>query len=305
MEDFKDNEILESIVGKLNRYLNKNKTEKIKKITEELNILLEEDNSRILITYILSVLAENNFKYLTEDILKKITDFLNSPELMLNSIIILGFGMLNNSKYIERYISYFTRALSDKNPDVRDNIHYFLQEIIKNHPQILCTYKRDILKALLIEESNNNLHSLLDFINTCEEFHFNDLFWFKRILKRLSLMKIRNKEADFNNQLIELCKKLYYPSRELNDEEKDLNGICEMVDSLIILKKYNFTELNKKHKIRLKDFIEKIKNSEFSDKEIYLYVKDKELNNIYFYEFEKSKLLSFFEQNKRISSDSI
>lgn len=305
LEDFRDNEILKSIVEKLNKYLNRNKVEKVKKITEELNILLEEENNRILITYILSVLAENNFMYLSEDILEKILDFLTLPELMLNSIIILGFGMLNDSKYIEKYISYFTKALSDKNPDVRDNVHYFLQKIIKTIPQILCTYKVDILKAFLVEESNNNLYSLLEFLNTCEEFHFNDLFWFKQILKRLSLMILRNKELDIKNQLIELCRKLYYPLRELNYEEKDLNGIYESVDSLIILKKYNFTELSKKNKIRLKDFIENIKSSDYKDEEIYLYIKDKELNSLYFYEFEKSKLIYFFEHNKRISSQSI
>lgn len=42
LEEFKDNVILESIVGNLNKYLSKNKVEKVLKLVEELKDLLDE-----------------------------------------------------------------------------------------------------------------------------------------------------------------------------------------------------------------------------------------------------------------------
>ncbi|MFX1413607.1 MAG: hypothetical protein ACFFA2_07165 [Promethearchaeota archaeon] len=305
LEDFKGNEILENIVGKLNKYLNKNKVEKVHKIIKDLNVLLEQEDNRILITYILSVLAENNFNYISDDLLEKIHEFLSSPELMLNSIIILGFGMLNDSKYIKKSISHFTKALIEKNSDVRDNVHYFLQEIIKKQPQVLCDYKEDILNALSIEENNDNLYSLLVFLSNCKDFHFNELFCFKQIFIRIFSKLGEKMHPNLYNQLIAVCKILYDPLRTLNYEGKDFDKIFEIVNSQIILKKYNIKELSEKHKIGLKDFIENIKKSKFKDEEVYFYIKSEKRNGTFFYELEKSKLIDFFEQNRRVSSQSI
>ncbi|MFX0031047.1 MAG: hypothetical protein ACFE9P_00110 [Candidatus Hermodarchaeota archaeon] len=301
MEDFKDNQVLESVVGKLNKYLNKNKDEKINKIINDLKILLEEEDNQILITYIFSVLAENNFKYISDDLLEKVQEFLNSPELKLNSLIILGFGMIYNSIYLEKYLCFFIQALTEKNSDIRSNVHYFLQEIVKVNPQILCTYKENILNALLIEESNANLYSLLDFLSNCENFYFSDIFWFKQIIKRISL-NLRGKcEAILYNKLFELCRKFFDPLKDVNYEKEDLNKLYELIDSIVILKKYNLTGLRKQSNIRLKTLIDKIRRSRFKDEEVYFYTKNKENDEVYIYEFEKIKLINFFEQNKKIS----
>ncbi|MFX1355631.1 MAG: hypothetical protein ACFFGP_16875, partial [Promethearchaeota archaeon] len=301
LEDFKDNQVLESVVGKLNKYLNKNKDEKINKIINDLKILLEEEDNQILITYIFSVLAENNFKYISDDLLEKVQEFLNSPELKLNSLIILGFGMIYNSIYLEKYLCFFIQALTEKNSDIRSNVHYFLQEIVKVNPQILCTYKENILNALLIEESNANLYSLLDFLSNCENFYFSDIFWFKEIIKRISL-NLRGKcEAILYNKLFELCRKFFDPLKDVNYEKEDLNKLYELIDSIVILKKYNLTGLRKQSNIRLKTLIDKIRRSRFKDEEVYFYTKNKENDEVYIYEFEKIKLINFFEQNKKIS----
>jgi len=305
LEDFKDNLVLESIVGKLNKYLSKKKDEKINKIIKDLEILLEEEENQILITYILSILAESNFKYISDDIMERVQGFLNSPELKLNSLIILGFGMIHNSNYIDKYLLYFVQALIEKNSDIRSNVHYFLQEIVKIEPKILCAYKENILSALLIEKSNANLYSLLDFLNNCENFYFSDIFWFKQIIKEISLNLRGRKESILNDKIFELCRKFYEPLKEVNYEKEDLNRIYELVDPILILKKYNFRELSKQYKIRLETFLDKIKRSRFKDEVVYFYTKNKEKDEIYVYEFEKIKLIKFFEQNKRISSQSI
>ena len=58
LDDFKDSLILEK-VEKLDKHLSKNKIQKISKIINELENLLEDQNYTVPITYILSILAEN------------------------------------------------------------------------------------------------------------------------------------------------------------------------------------------------------------------------------------------------------
>jgi len=133
LEEFKDNAILESIVGRLNKYLSKNKVEKVPKLVEELKALLDEDGVLVPVTYVLSVLAEENFKFISADIIEKVQDFLKAPELKLrlNVVIILGFAMITNSEYINNYLLDFILALKDDNSDIKGNAYYFLQEIVK------------------------------------------------------------------------------------------------------------------------------------------------------------------------------
>ncbi|MFW9945643.1 MAG: hypothetical protein ACFFDX_02325 [Candidatus Odinarchaeota archaeon] len=188
LEEFKDDAILESIVGKLNKYLSKNKVEKVPTLVEELKGLLDEDGMIVPVTYILSVLAEENFKFISKDIIEKVQEFLKSPELKLklNAVIILGFAMISNPEYINNYLLDFILALKDKNLDIKENAYYFLQEIIKVKPEKFCIYKEHLLSALLEEQNENNLYSLLEFLNKCDNFYFNEIFWFKKALSKIS-----------------------------------------------------------------------------------------------------------------------
>ena len=102
LEDFKDILILEK-ADKLNKLLSKNKIDKISKLINEFEFLLDEKKYTVPITYILSILAENRIELITEGLIQKIENFLQSEDakLKLNSIIIIGFAMLANSKYVE------------------------------------------------------------------------------------------------------------------------------------------------------------------------------------------------------------
>ena len=307
LEEFKDNAILESIVGKLNKYLDKNKVEKVPKLVEELKGLLDEDSIVVPVTYILSVLAEENFKFISKETIERVQEFLKSPELKLrlNAVIILGFAMITNSEYINNYLLDFILALKDKNSDIKENAYYFLQEIVKIKPKILCNYKEHLLRALVEEQNENNLYSLLEFLSKCEIFYFNEIFWFRKGLNKISKLFSEKKESIFHNVLVELCKKFYGPFKNLNLEELSIKKIYELINNQLIIKKFNFTDFSRQNNIQLKDFIEKIKNSRFRKEEIYFYIKNNETNEIYFYEVEKQKLINFFEQNKRISVQAI
>ncbi|MFX1260036.1 MAG: hypothetical protein ACFFAN_19475, partial [Promethearchaeota archaeon] len=307
LEEFKDNAVLESIVGKLNKYLDKNKVEKVPKLVEELKALLDEHSVLVPVTYILSVLAEENFKFISKEIIEKVQEFLKSPELKLrlNAVIILGFAMITDSEYINNYLLDFILALKDKNSDIKENAYYFLQKIVKIEPKILCNYKEHILRALVEEQNENNLYSLLEFLNKCDIFYFNELFWFRKGLNKISKLYSEKKESIFHNVLVELCKKFYGPFKNLNLDDLSIKKIYELINNQLIIKKFNFTDISRKNKIQLKDFIEKVKNSRFGKEEIYFYTKFNETNEIYFYEIEKKKLINFFEQYKRISIQTI
>ena len=307
LEEFKDNAILESIVGRLNKYLSKNKVEKVPKLVEELKALLDEDGVLVPVTYVLSVLAEENFKFISADIIEKVQDFLKAPELKLrlNVVIILGFAMITNSEYINNYLLDFILALKDDNSDIKGNAYYFLQEIVKIKPKILCQYKEYILRALLEEQNESNLYSLLEFLSKCDDFYFNEIFWFRKGLNKISTLYPGKNECIFHNVLMELCKKLYWPFKNLNLEDLSIKKIDELINNQLIIKKFNFTDLSKQVNIQLKEFIEKVKNSRFGKEEIYFYIKNNETNEMYFYEVEKQKLINFFEQDKRISIQAI
>ena len=102
--------------------------EKVEKVIKQLEELLEKQEYAISITYILSILAEHDFKFITENVIKVLENFINSddPKLKVNTLITLGFAMLSSTDYFNKYLPNFIKNLGDENKDVRDNIYYFL-----------------------------------------------------------------------------------------------------------------------------------------------------------------------------------
>ena len=135
LEDFRDKPTIEPIIIKLNRLFDKNKTAKITKIVEELELFLDDDDLVVPITYILSILAENSIEYIQDDLLPKIEPFLQSKEekLKINSIIIIGFKMLSNFKLVEKYFPDCMGLLVDESEDIKYNGFFFIGEIIKKN----------------------------------------------------------------------------------------------------------------------------------------------------------------------------
>ncbi|MFW9898377.1 MAG: hypothetical protein ACFFDO_03870, partial [Candidatus Thorarchaeota archaeon] len=142
VEEFEEYPSLRNIVEKINKIYSKQKIEKVAKLIDDLENLLENSDLVVSITYILSIIAENNVDLIKERIIEKIKPFIHSRnvKLKINSIIILGFFLLRNSNYIERNFPDFANLLNDKVEDVRDNTHYFLQEFIKITPNLMKSY---------------------------------------------------------------------------------------------------------------------------------------------------------------------
>ncbi|GAG86820.1 unnamed protein product [marine sediment metagenome] len=61
LDEFEQDQVIYPLVEKLNKLLDKNKTEKVEKVINQLEELLVEQEHAISISYILSILAENDF----------------------------------------------------------------------------------------------------------------------------------------------------------------------------------------------------------------------------------------------------
>ena len=305
LEDFKDSLILEK-VDKLNKLLSKNKIDKISKLINEFKFLLDEKKYNVPITYILSILAENRIELISEGLIQKIENFLQSEDvkLKINSIIIIGFAMLANSKYVERYSHEFVKFLKDKSEDVRNNVHYFLQELIKINPNLLNPDLEIILESLLTENKTDNIISLLNFLDSCVDLDFDHLFYFRDISKSLISSFEDKKSSKIFIRLIELLKKFFPLLNEIGLENLESKGVITLIENLFLMKKHNFSLIRKKLDVDLKEYLKNFAKSNLKEKKVYFYIKTKE-NVIYIYELEKDKLKTFFKQDKKISDKKI
>ena len=308
LEEFNENQTLKTIVTKLNKFILKKKESKITKLIEELESLLGEPSLMVQVTYILSIIAENQVVLITGDIISKIDDNFTSADtkLRINSIIVIGFFILSNHHYLKDYSLKFAKLLIDKtDKDVRDNGHYFLNEFEKISPGLIKKYKNLLIYALTIEKSEENLLSLLEFLEKCEGLNFKQSYKFREIVKTLISEYIHDRNSPIFKRISSLTKKFFPSLDEVNFSVLKEENLIKELDSLFLMEKHNFSEITKKKGIRLKDYINKFKRSRIKDKEIYFYIKNQDTNQINFYELEKDKLLHFFDKNTKISLDKI
>ncbi|MHA1147778.1 MAG: hypothetical protein ACTSR8_05995 [Promethearchaeota archaeon] len=310
VEKFKDSVILQNLLIKLNKFINKNKTSKVLKLIEELKFLLEDENLVVPVSYIFSILAENEIEYISEQIVVKVYSFLRSEniKLKLNSIIIIGFYLIHNPEKINIFFQDLIYLIGNKeSQDIRDNIHFFLHKFLKFNPTLLKGYKNLLIKALRIETNSENILSLLTYLIRVKTLNFKQTYLLREILKKiLETYTLRSEEKIFK-KIIEVMKK-FFPSLA----EKDLlnlknDKIIDLLDNELLMKKYNLRELSKKKKIPIKDLIKSIKRGTLRNKELFFYTSIGEGPNriIYFYELEKDKILEYFTKITKISLEKL
>jgi len=308
LEEFNENQQLRAILTKLNKFILKKKDSKVLKLIEEIEFLLDNEDLVVQVTYILSIIAENQIELITGDMISKIDEFLSSTniKLKINSITIIGFFILANHHYIKDYALKFAKLLVDKtDEDVRDNGHYFLHEFVKLTPNLIKKYKNLLLYALTFEKGEENVLSLLEFLEMCNNLNFKQSYKFREIIKSFISEHIHNRDSKIFTKIIELTKKFFPSLKEVDFSLQKSENLIKEIDTLFLMEKHNFGEKTKKKGIHLKDYINKFKRSRLKDKEIYFYIKDHEKNQINFYELEKDKLIRFFDKNNKISLDKV
>lgn len=307
-EDFQDYEKIEPIVIRLNKLLDKEKIDKIPKIVKKLEDLLEDKDLLVPTTYILSVLAENYIELISEDLIKNIESFIKTKEnekLKINTMIILGFFILENSNFIKKYFSLFVESLKDKSEDVRDNAHYFLQEFVKNAPSLMSSHADIILGSLKSENKTENIISLLNFFKYITGLDFKQLYSFRVIAKELLLSDFSDKTPEIFRILKDLAKQFFPSLKDVDFKYLKINELIKLLDNQFLMKKLNISKIAKEKNIDIKSYIEKIKKTRLKDIEIFFYIKDQTKNEILFYELEKNKLHTVFNENNKISNQKL
>ncbi|MBN1801315.1 MAG: hypothetical protein JW891_07405 [Candidatus Lokiarchaeota archaeon] len=308
IEDFQDNAILAQVIEKLNKFYAKEKKVKISKVlTDTVEPLLEEGELAIPVTYLLSIIAEHDIESLSKSILSKVKSFLTSEneKLKTNSILILGFKMLANPNYKQDLIPEFLPLLVDNSEDIRHNAHYFIGELIDAEPTFACQHKDVLISALMMEKNEENIHSLLKCLTSCENFSFKQYYELKSILKRLVIEHEDENFLKIHPILIETIRNVFPTLRERVSQDSENDAIAKNLEDLFIMKRHDFSEIAKTQTISPKEFWQQIKENALKEDEIYVYTKSNKTKEVVFFELEKQKVLHFFERDKKITSEEI
>ncbi|MFX1481019.1 MAG: hypothetical protein ACFFCI_23300, partial [Promethearchaeota archaeon] len=300
------NSVLEPIVDKLNKLLSKNKIQKVIKVIEELEELLDQDEYEVQSTYIFSVLAEHYNNLITEGVIQRAETFLSSEneKLRINSLIIIGFTLLTRPDILKNYFSIFIKNLLDQSEDVRDNTHYFLQELMKKQTGLVDSFKNILIKSLSIEQKKENILSLIILLESCKNLNFDQTYQLRSIIKSLIEAHYDDKKSGIIKKILQLIPQLFPTLSNRDLGSLKIDDLLALLDKQFIMLKHNFTQISKKKGITLKNYLKGFKNSKLRDYKLYFYIKTKN-NLIFIYELEKDKLLTFFEEDVKISQEDI
>ena len=301
LEEFDKYPVIYSLVEKLNKLLDKNKTEKVKLIVEQLNNLLEQQENEIQVTYILSILAEQDFTLIGKNILKNIENLTHSTnsKTKVNALIILGFIMLSSKNDIETYLPNFVANLNDDDRDVRDNIHYFLHEIGTEHSDLICNYKSDLINALNVEDNEENLVALIQLLNKCLDYSFENLYDLRTIIVSLINRFYSREQRKIYSELLSYVKKVFPSLNDLISEELDKKELINEIQNTFLMKRYIFLTHSAEIEGKTKEFLKNLKSLSRNDLKIYFYVRVQE-KKIHIYELEKEKLVSLFLKKENL-----
>ncbi|MFX1316957.1 MAG: hypothetical protein ACFE9T_13935 [Promethearchaeota archaeon] len=306
LEEFENGNLI-FIVDKLNKYLEKNKLTKISKLLEELEELLDkQENFAVPITYILSILAESNFELISESLIQRIVKYLHSDNsnLKINSITIIGFAIMSKMRYYKEYSLEFIQFLIDKSEDIRNNVHYFLSELASKNPEIITSNRDLLIESLLIENRKENIISLLNYLTYYDDLNFDQLYKLRNALKTLIKSDFHEKTTEISVVLLKIIKKYFPYLKDFDLQNQKPNQLEILLDNQFLMNKVNFTEVSKYLKVDLKEYLNTLRKSPFKNEKVYFYVKIKD-DIINIYEFEKAKLINFFNEDKIINHEKI
>ncbi|MHA1486642.1 MAG: hypothetical protein ACTSSC_05675, partial [Promethearchaeota archaeon] len=295
LEEFEKDQVLYSLVEKLNKLLDKNKPEKVKLVVEQLNDLLEQQESEIQITYILSILAEKDSTLIGKNILENIENLTHSTnsKIKVNALIIIGFVMLTDKNGIKTYLPNFMENLNDKDRDVRDNIHYFLHEVATEHSDLICNYKSVLIDALGVEENEENLVALLQLLSKCLDYSFENFYDLRTIIISLISRFYSREQTKIYSELLSYVKIVFPSVNDFITGGMDKKELINEILSTIIMKRNIFFTHPGQIVGKPKKFLQNLKSSSRKDLKNYFYVKPQE-KKIHIYELEKEKLAALF-----------
>lgn len=312
LENFHDYPELLSPLKKINKYMEKEKLEKLKSKLEDLKSFLDDEKLQVPVTYILSILAELYSEILDKSYITRIRSFLTSQneKVKLNSSIILGFYLLNHPQLISsKNYGLFFDLLQSEHKDIRDNSYIFLEKMIKENSLPISEYTEQLLQVLQFEiahQNSDNILLLFDFLSHCNTLGFKEVYFLREELLNIIDSPTLIVDSDqLKSKLVSFIREKFPEIEAQLSSDTKQEELTELLQKTFIMRSYDFAKLQKDRQVSFKDFLEEFKSSTLPEKEIYFYTTDQHKTHTYFYELEKNKLLEFFEQNTKISIEEI
>jgi len=311
VQDFEEYPELSSLIKKINKYAEKDKESKLKSKVEDLVELLKKKELRAPITYVISVLIEDYPDIISKEQLNIIEEFINSEniKLQLNTIIILGYFLIHHPKVDpEKYISQFADLLSSPNENIRYNCYFFLSRLIEDNPKALCGQKERLIDALEREIKDNNIKNIIliiQFLNSCESFDFKDQYTIRELSIKIIITFFSKQENRLKKALAGFLSKIFPEIKDIEFDGKNREMLIEKLNDIFIMTKLNFTEKKKTFDVSFEEFLNKFKETPLKEEELYFYTKDRDTNQVIFYELERDKTIHFFDGESKISRKEI
>lgn len=185
--EFKNADI-RKLIKKINLYQNKGKIDKVKSSVEGLESFLKDKNSEDCreAIYVYSHLAEDHPDIINKKIIKHMDELISSEndEIRLNAVILYGTKLLERIEEGEiqgDQIDEFIDLMSDKIPEVRANVIFFIEQFPKEFYDYILP-KINLFTDNLAEMDNNEVIDALLFII--------DKIWQKSLPIKVSIFNI-------------------------------------------------------------------------------------------------------------------
>jgi hypothetical protein len=160
------------------------------------------------------------------------------------------------------------------------------------------------LDGLKVERKDENIISLLNLLDYCENLDFDSLYILRSILISLISSFKDKRTSQIFIKTVNTIKKIFPNLQEVDLKNLKTGDIINLLESQFLMKKHNFTTIRKNTGVSLKNYIKNSAKSPVKDDKVYFYSKTKE-NIIFIYEIEKNKLNRFFNSEKKISDKKI
>ncbi len=293
-KDFID-KILIKTVNKLNKFIDKNKIDKIKEIIKELEIISKNKDLSVQALYILSVLGEQYAHLFDKYVIESIEEHLDSKnvKVKINALIIIGFYLCKNLKTENILVNQFLNYLKENNQEIIENMLFFLTEFVEIDPDII-EINIDLILDLLYRESDiEKIRVLLD---TIYKFKLRNLSTMIGIREVLKFLIHTQKNEDILRYIIKILSKFIPEIESIKNSKNIRKNLIEAIESKILLKRYNLITKNSDYRKLVNNFKNKLNKTRKYEDIYFFYIKDQK--KLFFIEFEKSKVLNLLENNR-------
>lgn len=293
-KDFID-KILIKTVNRLNKFIDKNKIDKIKEIIKELELISKNEDLSVQALYILSVLGEQYAHLFDKVNIESIKEHLDSKNVKakINALIIIGFYLGKNLKTEYVLVNQFLNYLMENNREIIENILFFLTEFVEINPDIIENNSDVILDLLKRESDIEKIHILLDII---DKFKLRNLSIMISIREVLIFLIQTHENKDILLDIIRILSKFIPEIKNIKNSKNLRKNLLEAIESKILLKRHNLIIKNNDYRKLVNTFKNKLKKTIKYEDIYFIYTKDQK--KLFFIEFEKSKILNLLKNNR-------